>query len=98
VATHIIHDPIEDVGLQDDCPECVRKTVDPVAYLDGENFRQLWAIMIRCEFGDTTDACPASVAESGSYRTLTERAAAERLYFAARVMERGGIDPRDFAP
>jgi hypothetical protein len=95
---HILHDPISVVGLQDNCPDCVHKVTDPVAYLDSENFRMLWAVMLAVEFSYVTSECPGQVAVHGHYRTKTEAAAADRLLFAARVMERCGINPREVMP
>jgi len=50
--SHDPHDEIADAGLADGCERCDEIAENPVAYLDGENFRALWAKMISVEYDD----------------------------------------------
>jgi len=83
--SHTVHEDIAEAGLNDDCERCAEIATNPVVYLDGENFRALWAKMISVEFDD-----------QGGYRSDNERTAGKQLYTIALFVERHTIlDPRD---
>lgn len=85
--THAIHEPIADAGLSDNCLDCQAKARDPLTGLDRDNLRALWSRMIEVEYLST----------GLRYRSHAEAAAADRLFYAAKVMERAGIDPMGVA-
>lgn len=90
------HDPHEDIsthGLADGCERCDEIAGNPIAFLDGENFRALWAKMLEVEFGFY--GLDDRVADGSSYRSGNEAKAGKQLYMTAIFVERHtDHDPR----
>lgn len=90
--SHTYHEDISEAGLADDCERCDEIAENPIAYLDGENFRALWSKMIEVEYGYYRGE---NIADGSSYRSANEAKAGKQLYLVSLFVERHtDHDPR----
>lgn len=70
MASHILHDPIGEAGLNDECERCLEIARRPTVHLDATNLPLLWGRMIRVKLDGSGEI----------FRSNAEAEAANYLY------------------